>query len=194
MNRSTSWLTIAISAVVGILFIIWHGRIDLLSWIVIAMGILLMVPGIYNLIALIFGKRKTYKSETANSETTVVVSTLPVFSSALASICCVVLGLWMVLKPDFFVGFLAYLFAAVMIVFGVYQIYTLYKMGRSMVIPWYLYIVPIVMAAAGIIIICSSVHTLQDVVVLLTGILLVLVAINGIAQQAITYSSRHTSK
>lgn len=46
MRSSTSWLTIFLTALVGILMIVWHARLDILSWIVIAVGLMFIIPGI----------------------------------------------------------------------------------------------------------------------------------------------------
>ena len=57
MRSSTSWLTLFLTALVGILMIVWHARLDILSWIVIAVGLMFIIPGIYNLISGFVEKR-----------------------------------------------------------------------------------------------------------------------------------------
>ena len=105
-NRASSWLTIVITAAVGILFIIWHARLDLLSWIVVAMGILLILPGAYNIITSF-----TKSAPTADGSTSRAVERRgSAVSSTIASVCTVALGIWMLIQPDFFVELLAYLF------------------------------------------------------------------------------------
>lgn len=171
------------------MFIIWHSSLDIFSWLIVAMGILLIIPGLYNIIAMIFGRSKTVSSSTANSETRVTVSSMPVFSGAVTSVICIAFGLWMIINPGFFVGLIAYVFAALMVVYGLYQIISIARVAKVAQIPWYLYIVPALMMIAGVVILCTSVHELQSFVVLLTGILLVLVAINSMIEQACESSS-----
>ena len=46
-NRLNNWPVILIAAVVGVLFIVWHGENSLFDWIVRLIGLSLVVPGIY---------------------------------------------------------------------------------------------------------------------------------------------------
>ena len=185
-NRASSWLTIVITAAVGILFIIWHARLDLLSWIVVAMGILLILPGAYNIITSF-----TKSAPTADGSTSRAVERRgSAVSSTIASDCTVALGIWMLIQPDFFVELLAYLFAVLLIVYGIYQILVVAYFSRPYAMPWFFYIVPAILVATGVVILCTSVHTMNSVVVLLTGILLLLSAINWALENMTLYPVR----
>lgn len=164
-NNGSSWLTILITAAVGVVLIIFHSQINFLQWIILAMGIAVAAPATYNLFAS-FGK----KQRDSNGNVRI--------SGVVASLAAVALGLWMIINPTFFVGLLAYLFAAIMIVYGITQIVILNYMARPARLPFGFYIIPFLVIVAGIIILCTSVHTMNSVVVLITGIMLVLSAIN----------------
>lgn len=184
MNKFQTWLTIAVAAAVGVLFVIWHSRIDLLSWIVVAMGVLLIIPGAYNMITSMAGRRQARRIAAGES---VAVTKRGAgrnadISSMLASVCTIGLGVWMLVNPDFFVGMLAYLFAVLLIAYGLYQIYSLAYLSRPYVMPWFFYIVPVVLVAAGVVILCTSVRTMNSVVVLVTGIMLMVSAVNRALQ------------
>ncbi len=184
MNKFQTWLTIAVAAAVGVLFVIWHSRIDLLSWIVVAMGVLLIIPGAYNMITSMAGHRQARRIAAGES---VAVTKRGAgrnadISSMLASVCTIGLGVWMLVNPDFFVGMLAYLFAVLLIAYGLYQIYSLAYLSRPYVMPWFFYIVPVVLVAAGVVILCTSVRTMNSVVVLVTGIMLIVSAVNRALQ------------
>ena len=64
--KSNNWLTALIVMLVGILLIVWHQRVDVLNWIVIAVGIMLIVPGLYSCISALVRKRDR-KSTRLNS-------------------------------------------------------------------------------------------------------------------------------
>ena len=186
MNRRNSyWLTIIVTAVVGILFILWHGRIDALSWIVVAMGILLAIPAVYNLIfAMVTTARQSDKPSGRTTN----------LSSVVASVCTLALGVWMMINPAFFVGLMAYLFAALLVAYGVYQILVTAYFSRPYSMPWFFYIVPVLLVAAGVVILCTSVRTMNSVVVLVTGILLVASAINWAMQRMTLYPIRKNAE
>ena len=50
MKTANNWLTTIIVFVVGVLLIVWHGRLDVLQWIVMAVGLMLVIPGAYSFI------------------------------------------------------------------------------------------------------------------------------------------------
>lgn len=174
INNGTSWLTILLTAAVGVLLIIFHGKLDLLNWIILAMGVVIAIPCFYNMIAS-FGKSRR------DSKGNVIVS------NVVASVAGVALGLWMIINPAFFVGMMAYLFAVIMIVYGIGQIVLVGYMSRPYRLPFWFYIIPVILIVAGVVILCTSVHTMNSVVVLLTGIMLVLSAVNWALQFATTH-------
>ena len=57
MKSGNNWLTIIIVFVVGGLLIVWHARVDILSWIVVAVGLMLVIPGLYSLISAMVRKK-----------------------------------------------------------------------------------------------------------------------------------------
>lgn len=184
MNKFQTWLTIAVAAAVGVLFVIWHSRIDLLSWIVVAMGVLLIIPGVYNMIISLAGRRQARRIAAGESVSVTKrgVGRNADFSSMLASVCTIGLGVWMLVNPGFFVGLLAYLFAVLLIAYGLYQIYSLAYLNRPYVMPWFFYIVPVALVVTGVVILCTSVRTMNSVVVLVTGIMLIVSAVNRALQ------------
>ncbi len=179
MRSSTSWLTIFLTALVGILMIVWHSRLDILSWIVIAVGLMFIIPGIYNLISGFVEKRDCGDGTQCRRATG---------SSVVASIGCIAFGVWMVVQPGFFVGLIAYLFAAVLILYGIYEIVLMAWLSKPFAMPFGFYIIPVVLIGAGVVILCTTVRTMNSVVVLLTGILLVSAALNWALQRMLVTS------
>ncbi|MCM1484492.1 MAG: DUF308 domain-containing protein [Muribaculaceae bacterium] len=179
-STSSSWLTILITAIVGVLLIIWHQKLDVLSWVMIAVGVMFVVPSVYNLIAA-FAQRKRDTQLPATQGSTGRGSTV------LASIGGIALGIWMIVNPGFFVGLTAYLFAIILIAYGVFQMLLVGYWSRPYKLPAFFYIVPILLIAGGVVILCTSVRTMNSVVVLVTGILLVASAINWALEISTTH-------
>lgn len=173
--KANNWITALIVMLVGILLIVWHQRIDILNWIVIAVGITLIVPGLYSFISAIVRKGEKYKEKTDYSAAS---------STIVASLGAIALGVWMSLSPGFFVGLLAYIFGAILILYGVFHIIVVAVWSRPVILPWWYYIIPVLMIIAGVIILCTSVRTMNSVVVLITGISLVASSVNTILEIA----------
>lgn len=171
MKSGSNWLTIIIVFVVGILLIVWHGRIDILSWIVIAVGLMLVIPGLYSLISAMVRKKEDGKINYSASSASIV-----------ASVGALALGVWMIVNPGFFVGLLAYIFAAILILYGIYHIIVIGFWAKPIIMPGWFYIIPVLMIIAGVVLLCTSVRTLNSVVVLITGIALVASAVNSMLE------------
>lgn len=171
MKSGSNWLTIIIVFVVGILLIVWHQRIDILSWIVIAVGLMLVIPGLYSLISAMVRKKEDEKINYSASSASIV-----------ASVGALALGVWMIVKPAFFVGLLAYIFAAILILYGIYHIIVIGFWAKPIIMPGWFYIIPVLMIIAGVVLLCTNVRTLNSVVVLITGIALVASAVNSMLE------------
>lgn len=179
--KANNWITALIVMLVGILLIVWHQRIDVLNWIVIAVGIMLIVPGLYSCISALVrkGEKNREKVDYSAASSTIV-----------ASIGAIALGIWMVLSPAFFVGLLAYIFGAILILYGIFHIVVVAVWSRPYILPWWFYLIPVLMIIAGVVILCTSVRTMNSVVVLITGIALVASAVNTILEISATNPAR----
>lgn len=177
-DNCSNWLTIAITAIVGILLIVWHNRFDVLQWIIIAMGFVVLAPSAYSLTTSLFAKSKK------KPDGSVAISTV------IAALAGVALGLWMIIQPSFFVGLLAYLFAAILILYGILQLIVVGYWSRPFVLPAWFYIIPSIMIVAGIVILFTTVRTMNSIVVLLTGIMLLSSAINWALEYTVTHPAR----
>lgn len=186
--KSNNWLTVAVVLVAGILLIMWHGRIDILQWIVIAVGVMLIIPSIYSFIAALTRKRgvkeeaaKAAEDSTGEAHAERAHTGLAAGNSSLwASVGCMALGIWMVANPTFFVGLLAYVFGAILVLYGIYHIVFMSVWSRPVPMPWWFYIIPVLMIVAGVVVIFTDVRTWNSVIVLITGIALVASSVNAI--------------
>ena len=160
--KSNNWLTALIVMLVGILLIVWHQRVDVLNWIVLAVGIMLIVPGLYSCISALVRK----------------------------SLGAIALGVWMVVSPAFFVGLLAYIFGAILILYGIFHIIVVAVWSRPFILPWWFYLIPVLMIIAGVVILCTDVRTINSAVVLITGIALVASSVNSVLEISATNPAR----
>ena len=171
MKSGNNWLTIIIVFVVGGLLIVWHARVDILSWIVVAVGLMLVIPGLYSLISAMVRKKDDGQINYSASSASIV-----------ASVGAMALGAWMLIQPTFFVGLLAYIFAALLILYGIFHIIVIGFWAKPIVLPMWFYVIPVLMIVAGVVLLCTSVRTLNSAVVLITGIALVASAVNSLLE------------
>ncbi len=164
LSRNSNLFQAIIVGIVGILLIFLHARIDLLNWVSIAVGLMFVLPSLYVLCSSIGSKEK-----------------LP-GGIAFVSVGGIILGLMMCIFPSAFAGFFVYVFAALLVIFGIYHIVDLASWNKSVKFPFYFYIIPILMVATGIIILCTSLRDINTVVVLVTGIALVASSFNSIME------------
>lgn len=99
--------------------------------LIIAVGILFMIPGFYSLFTY-FRHRHSH----------------PMFPfAALGSF---LLGFWLVLSPSFFVGIFMYVLGAVLVVLGIHQLATLSTSRHIVPVPGGLYVFPIAVLLMGL--------------------------------------------
>ncbi len=173
--RSTSLFYGLLVIAAGVLLIIFNGRAEFLSWVVVLAGITLAVPCLCSLISAISSNRQAQRDGASNVSLSILNSGI-----VIASIIGIGIGGWMIFNPTFFIGFLAYAFAVIIILYGIYQVLQIAWIYRPL--PAYLYIIPVLMIIAGCVILFSSVHTIQYTVVLITGISLICAGLNNVLQ------------
>lgn len=164
LSRNTNLFQAIIVGIVGVALICLHGRIELLNWVSIAVGLMFVLPSLYVLCSSLGSKQK-----------------LP-GGIAFVSVGGIILGLLMCIFPAEFAGFFVYVFAAFLIIFGVFHIVDLASWSKDVKFPFFFYIIPILMVAAGIIILCTNLRDINDAVVLVTGIALVASSFNSILE------------
>ncbi len=198
MNKElNSWLSIITIALVGVLFTLWADEASLFSWLVRAIGMCLILPGVYVLIKS-FDKQASKPKSEANHVPVEIDFTMPenapgaTNKSSVAvpllvvSVCTVLLGLWLLISPDFFVALFAILIAGLLVVYGIYQLVLLIYSLRAVKLPWYVFIVPSMFVIAGIVILSTPVRSMNYIVSLTTGVLLIMSAINSAVQRILS--------
>ena len=173
MSGKTDLFTSIIVAAVGIVMICLYQRIELLSWIVMLIGAMFAIPGIFSLI---LGMRSKEKGGSTTQTLTGIGATA--------------LGAIMILMPESFTSILVFIFAGLLIVGGIYHIVFVAYLSRPFVLPAYYYVIPVLMIIAGIVLLTTSVRTLNHVVVLVTGISFVAWSISTLMEWIATHPSR----
>lgn len=182
-SRTSVWLAIVITALAGALFIVWHTKVDVLSWFVVALGILLVAPATYILIDALGSLKPKTRTDENGEEKPVRMPFRQRFMAGaliLVSVCTIALGLWMIFNPGFFKSFMAFLFGTVLAVYGVYMVLLCTYMVRPWHAPAWTFLVPAAMIVMGLIIILTPLHNVsnESKVMLITGIMLLLAAVN----------------
>lgn len=156
-----NYLTPIVIGLLGILLIAFEGRGDLMTWAVIVVGIMFIVPGLYVLISQLAAKQGRSSS------------------SIIAAVGCLCLGACLCIIPQVFVSILIYVFAFTLIFFGVAQIVQV----ADFKLPMGFYIVPALVAIAGVVMVFIGAKKDASVIVLITGISMVLYSINSLVER-----------
>lgn len=168
LTRKSNLFTAIIVGAVGVLMIVLHNHIDLLDWISIAVGLMFVLPSLYVLCSSLGSKERLNASV------------------GLVSVGGLILGLLLCIFPSAFAGLFVYVFAALLVIFGIYQIVDLASWSKLTKIPAFYYVIPILLIAAGVVILCTKLRDINTVVVLVTGIALIAAAINTIMEYCST--------
>ncbi len=171
-EKTNLWTNIFVLAA-GIVLICMHNDISLLNWMVMFIGAMCAIPG---LIGVISGISRSSKNR-------------PTGMSIPSSLGMLVIGIIMLLCPSPFVAIFVYVLAALLIICGLVQIWSLAVEFRPFRMPLWLYILPVLVIATGIVIICSSLREVETTFTLIAGIAMTVSAINGLFIAMTVYNS-----
>lgn len=118
--------------VIGILLVVWPEAA--VFYLVIAIGVLFLVPGVMSNVGYLTKGREQ------------------VMSFPLAGLGSLLFGLWLIVMPGFFVGILMYVLGAVLLLAGISQIVEFVSARSWTVVPVGFYIIPVLLLLAGILV------------------------------------------
>lgn len=130
--------------VAGIVLIIFHNYPDVLKGIAIFIGIMMILPASISVCTAALSRRAEKQAETTPGAHSRYVGTM------VLCIFLIALGIAMIVASQLFVSVVVYVFAATLIATGFYQLLMIGIMSRPAALPWYLYIVPVLMITAGV--------------------------------------------
>lgn len=166
MKKKLPLLSNAIVFIVGLLLVLLHDRAQILETIIIIIGIMLIVPSCLALLSFF-----VWKVQSPGKAVVIV----PVIGG-------LVLGVALVAVPSFFIGFLAYTFAILLIMGGLVKLWYMLSVGKAFRFPIALYAVPVALLVCGIIILSTSVKDIEATLVLITGIAFIAYAFNSLLE------------
>lgn len=176
-NEKSTLITTLFVFIAGILLIILHNRVSIMESIVVILGFMFLIPSVVSLIIVLLQKRGQNNRGSS-------------YAGMIPAIGGIVFGLFLVVRPEIFVGIMVYLFAAILILGGLYHILFLAVVSKTVKMPGWFYILPVLMIIAGIAIMFTDLRTLENIVVLITGIALVCFSANSLLEY-IGYKTIH---
>lgn len=136
--------------ILGLILIKWP---DTASDIIVQMiGVVFLIPGVISMFLYLFRKRKSTNSNR---------SFIPI-----EGIGSILLGLCLILIPDFFVGFLMYVLGFVLILAAIFQILNLATIRKSIQVPLLFYIIPALILITGVIILFNPFQSVATILLL----------------------------
>lgn len=169
MNTRATIITNIIVLVAGLLLCYVHGRENIPHTIVFITGVTLIVPGLLNLVLLL-----SHRDDERHRPT----PTMKV-AGWISSVASVGLGVLMVVAPGLFTPVLVYIFGGVMILASLMLVYLMSRAVRSHGLPVWLYVGPVLVLGAGVVMVCMGQPRLTDsVVTLITGIGMIVYALS----------------
>ena len=163
------WISILINSLVfltGLILVMLNSRAKVLETVVVIFGILIIVPSLITLIS-IFSKKIAGQFG--------MLALLPTVGS-------LILGIVLVCNPSLFVSLLVYLFAAILLLIGIYDLWRLISTDKNTRYALAFYVVPILLIIGGVVLFAVDVETVESMMVLIAGIGLMLCGINSLAQ------------
>lgn len=147
-----SLVRILFALVVGLVLVIWPDAAA--AYIVITLGVAFLIPGIITLFA--YFRRKKGAAGKA-----------PRFP--VEGVGSILLGLWLIIMPDFFADALMFLLGFILIIGGVQQISSLTLARRWVRVPAAFYLLPVLILIAGFVTLFNPTQT-RNTAFLIIGI------------------------
>lgn len=132
--------------IIGTLLVVWPGVA--VNYLVITIGVLFLLPGLLGLFTYLaaLNKRKTEAPR-------------PIFP--IVALGSTLLGIWLIIMPSFFVGVLMYILGVLLVLGGISQLASLISARSFMPVPFGVYIVPVLVLAAGITVLFNPFETAE---------------------------------
>lgn len=167
-------LTYLCTLVVGILFMILTGKIDLMTLLTRLVGLVFLIPGLLSIISTVGSIRRNEVTRLSGACMSVV------------AVGAVALGVLMNVFPDFFSRYVAILLGVMLILLGAYQFVLFLRRYNKGTCQWLLTLVPALVVAAGIAIFVVGDKGMTALLWHITGAVLLAFSLNGLIGDYIT--------
>lgn len=177
IKRSSGFLVNTFVFLAGLLLTLLYDEARLMESVVIVAGVMFLVPSVIALVLMMAQASKAVAGEYADEPRAGIENggVLPL----LGGIC---FGLSLILRPLLFVEILSYIFAAVLLLGGVYHIVVLFITSRKVGVSLWLYLLPLLVAVAGFVLLITDVRTVEKWVNLITGISLMCISLASLLE------------
>lgn len=143
MNKfNSATLRSALAIFLGFILVLWPELTA--TYMVITIGILFILPGIFSLLS--------YFTRNRNERT--ADRRFPIEAAG-----SILLGIWLVIIPEFFVKFLMIVLGALLVLGGLIQIISLIQARKWTLVPWGFYIIPVLILITGVLILANPFNT-----------------------------------
>ncbi|WP_300728524.1 HdeD family acid-resistance protein [uncultured Bacteroides sp.] len=122
--------------IIGILLVVWPGEAAV--YLVITIGVLFLLPGIYGLISYFIHPKSQVENQKTYFPVVALGSTL--------------LGLWLIVMPGFFISILMYVLGVLILLGGLNLLVGLWNQRAAANVPVYLFIIPVLVIVAGLVV------------------------------------------
>lgn len=185
MNSKATVITNLIVLAAGLLLCYVHGRENIPHTIVFITGITLIVPGLINLVLLFSHRDDEHHRPTATMKV----------AGWISSIASVGLGIIMIVAPGLFTPILVYIFGGVMALAALMLIYLMSRAVKEHGLPLWLYIGPVAVLVAGIVMLCLGQPKMTDsMVTLITGIGMIVFSLSWFTTMIMIARARRAQK
>lgn len=137
------------SIILGLLLILWPAAA--INYLIMAIGALFIIPGILSIISY-FSRSKddlTYR---------------PIFPIDAAG--SILLGIWLMIMPSFFVNILMYLLGGLLVLAGAQQIVQLILARKWAIVPFMFFLMPVLILITGIMILLYPFEIMENTFVI----------------------------
>lgn len=181
MKTRSAWLASILILVAGVILTIIY-QLDVFTGIIIALGIIFIIPGVINIFSLPGSSKSMPKNEqTDKPQPLRRRSRFDVITGLISSTGSVILGISMIGWSNLYINFLPMIFAILLIIGGCFHIIAMSMAIRPIKLPVWLYVLPITLLAMGFSIIYVA-SLQQHHIVLIMGAGLIIFAINAILE------------
>lgn len=146
---NNSILRSSLAIVLGLLLILWPEAA--VNYLVMTIGVLFIIPGIISLLAYFTRDKKTEELQ-------------PMFPVEGAG--SILLGVWLMVMPGFFVSILMYVLGALLVLAGIQQIVTLVSARKWSRVPAGFYLIPAFILITGVAILAYPFETAANTFVI----------------------------
>jgi len=145
------------------------------TYLVITIGVLFIIPGIFSIL--------NYFTRSKDDPAT--PSSFPLEGAG-----SILLGIWLVVMPTFFINILMYILGGLLVLAGIQQIVSLISVRKWSIVPWGFYIIPVLILAVGIVILVYPFQTAANTFIIF-GVASI---IYGISELVNSYKFRKRTK